>query len=198
MELRSKGVDAQAAADLDKIAFESKRVAQLIDSMKRLTLRDEETAKRIRLDIGEALRQTVRLYAPILERSGVTLEVYIADNLPPVLASPEEVTQVLFNLLQNAKRHTACGTITVSSERDGDGIWVCVADTGEGIAPELLANIFERGVSARQGGTGIGLAVCKEIVTSHGGAIGIQSHINKGTAVTFTLPVCREDDQHGT
>lgn len=70
---------------------------------------------------------------------------------------------------------------------------VTVADTGSGIAPELLPFVFERGVSGG-GGSGLGLAICKEIVEEHGGEIFIKSEPGGGTAVTFTLPACGEEE----
>jgi len=196
MELKDKGADVQTTADLDKIAFEAKRVAGLIDSMKQLTMRSEKTARRIRLDFSEIVRQTAGLYRHILERSGVALHIRIAENLPPVYGSPEELTQVVFNLLQNAKNHTLSGEVVVSAGQDGDFISTCVADTGGGIAPELLPHVFERGVSGGNS-SGLGLAICKEIVEDHGGSIEIMSKLEKGTAVVFTLPLYREDRSDG-
>jgi signal transduction histidine kinase len=196
MELKDKGVDIQTAADLDKIAFEAKRVAELIDGMKQLTLRNEGTARRIPLDFPEIIRQTAGLYRPILERSGVALHLRIEENLPPVYGSPEELTQVVFNLLQNAKNHTPSGEVVVSVGQNEDFISARVADTGCGIVPELLPHIFERGISGG-GGSGLGLAICKEIVEGHGGRIDAMSEPQKGTTITFTLPLHREDVDDG-
>lgn len=196
MELKDKGVDVQTAADLDKIAFEAKRVAGLIDSMKQLTMRSEQTARRVSLDFSEIIRQTAVLYRHILERSGVALHLRIAENLPFVYGSPEELTQVVFNLLQNAKNHTSSGEVVVSARQDGDFLSACISDTGGGIAPELLPHVFERGVSGGSG-SGVGLAICKEIVEDHGGSIEITSELEKGTAVIFTLPLYREDRSDG-
>ena len=192
MELKDKGTDVQTAADLDKIAFEAKRVAGLIDGMKQLTLRSEQTAKRVRLDFAEIIRQTAGLYRHILERSGVALHIRIEGNLPFVYGSPEELTQVVFNLLQNAKNHMLSGEVVVSARQDGDFISACISDTGDGIMPELLPRVFERGVSGGNG-SGLGLAICKEIIEDHGGSIEITSELEKGTAVIFTLPLYRED-----
>lgn len=197
LELRGKGVDEQTAADLDTIAYEAKRVAELIESMKRLTLHSTETAKRISLDMGEVIRQTAGLYRHILEREGVKLNVQIPDNLPPVVGSPEELTQVLLNLLQNAKNHTTQGSVAVTAEHDDDFVTVTVADTGEGISAELLPRIFERGVHGGGGGSGIGLTICFDVIKSHGGTIKIESEINKGTAAAFTLPVSKGETEYG-
>ncbi len=196
MELRDKGVDAQTASDLDKIAFEAKRVAGLIDGMNSLTS-PETKAKRLSLDLGEIIKQTASLYRHIMERSGVELETDIAEDLPPVFGNPEELTQVPFNLLQNAKNHTFSGSVTVKAKRDGDYITVSVEDTGTGVPAELLPRVFEHGVHGNGNGTGLGLALCKEIIEAHNGTIYMESEINKGTVVTFILPGYKGDLAYG-
>ncbi|MFT3982899.1 MAG: sensor histidine kinase [Lachnospiraceae bacterium] len=196
MELKEKGADVQTTADLDKIAFEAKRVAGLIDSMKQLTLRSEKTARRVGLDFSEIISQTAGLYRHILERSGVALHLRIEEDLPPVYGSPEELTQVVFNLLQNAKNYTLSGEVIISAGRDGAFLSACVTDTGSGIAPELLPHVFERGVSGGNG-SGLGLAICKEIVGDHGGSIEVTSEQGKGTTVLFTLPLYKEGIDDG-
>lgn len=185
MSLKRKGTDAATAADLDKIVSEAQRVADLIDSMQKLTLHDKETASRIPLDCAELIQQVARLYHPLLHRNGVALHLRLNEELW-VCANPQELTQVVFNLMQNAKNHTEQGCITIQGTRKNGIITVAIADTGSGIAPGLLPHIFERGVKDAEGGTGLGLALCKEIVEAHGGTIHIASR--KGTTVTITLP----------
>jgi signal transduction histidine kinase len=93
----------------------------------------------------------------------------------------------LTNILQNAGAHTKNGTVAISAKKQGNIITVEVRDTGEGILPELLPHVFERGVST--GGTGVGLYLCKTVVESHGGKIWIESEPGSGTSVYYTLPV---------
>ena len=186
LEMQEKNSDPKIAADLDKIAHEAKRVANLIDYMKSLPLRKDQAAQRTELDLGVLIGQTVRLYQHILERLGVSLVTDIPDSLPPAFGKADELTQIMFNLLQNAKNHTAQGDeIAIRLRNENDELRITVADTGSGITPELLPHVFEYGIG---GGSGIGLAVCKEIVQAHGGSIAIESEAGKGTAVTFTLP----------
>lgn len=185
LRLKHKGADVETAADLDKIVSEAQRVADLIDSMKELTLRGEESASRTPLDFGELIRQVARLYRPLLVRGGVELRLGIEGKFP-VRGNPEELTQVVFNILQNAKDHTEHGSVIVNAAREKGSVIVTVADTGSGIAPELLPRIFERGVKDVNGGAGIGLAICKHIMEAHGGTITIASE--HGTTVTLTLP----------
>ncbi|MDR3070138.1 MAG: sensor histidine kinase, partial [Propionibacteriaceae bacterium] len=197
MELRAQGVDAQTAADLDQIVFEAKRVADLIDSMKRLVLRSEETSRRVPLNIAEIASQTARLYQPILERTGVELLVEIPETAPVVLGSPEELTQVFFNLLQNAKNHTPTGWVTVTLTSDGEAVTTSIANTGASIPAEIMPHLFEKGVRGDKGGDGLGLAICKEIVENHDGTITLVSEPGIGTTVTFILPAYHEGRTDG-
>jgi len=114
-----------------------------------------------------------------------------------LFANPEGLTQVLFNLLQNARKATEQGAIIITAQPSGNYITVTVTDTGSGIPPDILPRVFERGVSGSDS-TGLGLPICKEIIEAHGGEISIhnsQCTINNekaGTKVIFTLPVYDE------
>ena len=193
LKLKHKGTDTETTADLDKIVSEAQRVADLIDSMNKLTLNSGKTA-RLQLDFGELIRQVARLYRPLLERGGVELHLHI-EGTYPVYGNPQELTQVVFNLVQNARDHTERGSVTVSAARENGSIIVTVSDTGPGIAPEVLAHIFEQGVKGANGGAGIGLAVCKDIMDAHGGTITVAN--SNGTVVTLTLPEDSVGCEHG-
>jgi len=162
-----------------------------------MTLSNQKMEERIALDLGDIARQTAQLYMPILERTGVALIIKSEENLPMTFGNPAELTQVLFNLLQNSKNHTTSGSVTVSVERDGDYVATYITDTGRGVPPDILPDIFERGIKGDDdGGSGIGLAVCKEIIEAHNGTIRIDSEWGKGTVVTVVFPVYKEDNEN--
>ena len=127
------------------------------------------------------------------------LLIDLPPDLPRVMADRERIVQVLNNLLSNAARHAPeSSPIRVSATRDGMHVAVTVADEGTGLAPELLpqfrkysrigARDDERGV-----GGGLGLAICKGLVETHGGRIRAESAgVGRGTQVTFTIPVAEE------
>ena len=193
LSLKRKGVSKETAADLDKIVSEAQRVATLIDSMKKLTLHQAESTNRIPLDFGEMTRQVANLYRPLLERKGIDLRLNIAEQCW-VCGNPEALTQVVFNILQNAKDHTEQGSVSVSAARENGSVIITIADTGTGIAPELLPRLFERGIKGKQEShesAGIGLAISKEIMEAHSGTITIVS--NEGATVTLTLPKYRKE-----
>jgi signal transduction histidine kinase len=190
LQMQEKNSDPQIAADLDKIAYEAKRVANLIDHMKNLPLQKEKSARKEELDLGNLISQTARLYEQILERRGVAIRIEIPENLPPVFGNAEELSQLIFNLLQNAKNHTFEGCVTVKAEVVENEFIITISDTGSGIAAELLPHVFEHGTHGSEGGTGIGLAICKEVIESHSGKMSIES--DSGTKVTVILPVKKE------
>jgi signal transduction histidine kinase len=124
----------------------------------------------------------------------VAVRASLPAGLQPVRGNPERLQRVLFNLIQNAIRHTpADGSVTVMAEPGGAGVEVEVADTGEGLAPGARERAFEpfyRGGegAARSGeGTGLGLTICRAIVEAHGGRIWL-AESSRGARVRFSLP----------
>lgn len=178
----------------------------LIDDLFELAQLD---AGALRLDLqrvapGDLVHDAVEGIYLQADARGVVLQSRIAPELGPVLAAPQKIERVLYNLLSNAIRHTpAQGSVTVSvarfepaaSERSSKASVIFeVSDTGEGIAPEDLPYVFDRfyrGEKSRSratGGAGLGLAIARGIIEAHGGRIWIESTREQGTSVRFTLP----------
>lgn len=186
--LREAGVDEQTAADLTMISGEAKRLADMAGGVLDMVSGQEDADARGPIDIARLVEQVARLCEPSLRKGNNRLVRCVEDGLPKVIGNAGECTQLLWNLLSNAARHTRDGEITVSAHSADGYVAVTVADTGEGIPDELLPRVFERRVTGDGEGAGLGLAICKEIVDAHGGTIGIESKIGKGSAVSFTLP----------
>jgi signal transduction histidine kinase len=120
--------------------------------------------------------------------------VDVPGDLALARAAPEQIQRVLFNLIQNAIRHTpADGSVTVRAAAAGGDVQVEVADTGSGIADDDRERVFDAffqgGVSAARsnGSAGLGLAISRAIVEAHGGRIWLEPSV-AGTSVRFTLP----------
>jgi two-component system sensor histidine kinase BaeS len=114
----------------------------------------------------------------------------MVEEVPAVDADPARLGSVLANLLSNAIRHTpAGGTVTVSAREAGDMVEIEVTDTGTGIPPDLLPNVFGRFVRGPGSeGSGLGLAIARDLVVAHGGSIIVESPPGRGTTFRFTLP----------
>jgi signal transduction histidine kinase len=144
--------------------------------------------------LRELVGETVEAMRVQAEAKGVAVSADVPDTLKPAQANPEKLQRVLFNLIQNAIRHTpADGSVVVRAEPVPSGIEFEVADTGDGIAPEERERVFTafyRGGadSARTSpGAGLGLAVSRAIVEAHGGRIWL-ADAAVGTRVRFSLP----------
>jgi PAS domain S-box-containing protein len=122
-------------------------------------------------------------------------EVHITPDLPMVFGDAALLTRALENVLDNALKYTAQGTITVCAERHNAHVAISVSDTGIGIPPEELPHVFERfyrGKAVGQSniaGIGLGLTIAQRIVALHGGTLELQSAPQVGTQVRLTLPV---------
>jgi two-component system sensor histidine kinase BaeS len=142
-------------------------------------------------DVGALAADAVEAFKTQAETAGVKLGTDLGDNLPSVEVDPARIRGVLGNLLSNAIRHTPSGgSVKVTASGTVDAVTVIVADTGEGIPPDLLPHVFERFVKgASSTGTGLGLAIAHDIVTAHGGRLDITSKEGSGTQATLSLPV---------
>lgn len=158
-------------------------------------------AGRLRLEIGqvalrEAVEEAVRVIRQEIEAKRQTLEVEIAEPLPPVRADRNRVVQILTNLLSNAYKYTPEeGRIRVTVQPDGGFVVCSVSDTGIGIAPEEQERLFTKFFRSQHPavrnvpGTGLGLVITKNLVELQGGQIWVESEPGKGSTFTFTLPV---------
>jgi signal transduction histidine kinase len=145
--------------------------------------------------IQDLISDTLETLQPQAQRKGLRLAGEVASGLEPVLMDPMRVQRVLFNLVQNAIRHTPSdGTVLLEARDGGREIQVSVVDTGEGIQAEDLPLVFDqfyRGNRARSredGGAGLGLAIARGLVEAHGGRIWVESSVGQGSRFTFTLP----------
>jgi signal transduction histidine kinase len=176
---------------------ETQGLLRLVEDLHTLSLADagELSLALQPLAPAQSLERVAATYQDAATHQGVTLTVAAAPDLPAICADPERLARVLGNLVSNALRHTpAGGQVTLSARPAPAGVALVVADTGSGIAPEHLSNIFERfyradpARSADDGGAGLGLAIARSLVEAHGGTISVDSHVGTGTTVTVTLP----------
>lgn len=158
--------------------------------------------------LGDVIQKAVAAVSGLFAtRSEVDLETRLPETSPTVLADPDRLEQVLVNLLGNAAKFTAVGSVTVRLTAPGPGLArVAVVDTGPGVAPEdreILFDKFRQATRDADGaapakGTGLGLAICREIVTHYGGRIWVEPAPGRGACFLFELPTADADARHLT
>jgi len=122
----------------------------------------------------------------------INIEFEVKDTLPLVEHDPNQINQVLLNLLLNAiQSMERPGTVRVTLEQDEDLAVISVSDEGNGIAPENLSNIFRPFFTTKGHGTGLGLSLARRMVESHGGSITVASEVGSGTEFAVRLPIAR-------
>jgi signal transduction histidine kinase len=125
----------------------------------------------------------------------INIEFEVRESLPQVEHDPNQINQVLLNLLLNAiQSMDEPGTIRVTLlQEEDDAVAIVVSDEGKGIAPEHLPNIFRPFFTTKGHGTGLGLSLARRMVESHGGTISVASTVGQGTQFTVQLPIRRLD-----
>jgi len=187
--------DPQAAHRfLERMEEEVDRLDRLVGELLELARIESGRAplEMARVAVTDIVGPPVEDLRPLAERAGLSLEVHLAPDLPPVLADVDGMRRVVANLVHNAVQFTPSGGVTVRAERVGDEVVISVRDTGAGIAPEDLPRIFERFYKprgSRSGGAGLGLAIAKHIVLAHGGRIWAESTEGQGSTFYVALPV---------
>jgi len=148
--------------------------------------------ERVRLD--QLVQETIEAMRPQADANGVAVRAELNDGLVPARGNPEQLQRVLFNLIQNAIRHTpADGSVVVRAEPCERSVEVEVADTGAGIDRALRGRIFDpfvqgpSRVAGKNGSAGLGLAIARGIVDAHGGRIWVADSA-AGTRIRFSLP----------
>jgi len=192
---------AQLQEGLDAIRSSAEAQKQLIED---LLDTSRITAGTLRLQLRETLLtpmvlESVAAIEPTATAKGVTLEFDQCEDVGQVLADPDRLRQVVWNLLTNAVKFTPeTGKVTVELRRKGQSVELKVSDTGRGISPEFLPHVFERFRQAEAtttrttGGLGLGLTIVKQLVERHGGTIVAESEgIDQGATFIVTLPLPR-------
>jgi len=172
---------------LENAQREIMRMSKIVDNAIKYSIQQDNKQAMSILDIAPLLRDGALSHAALLKRHGNALVIKIPQSLPEIFCNPDMLLHVLSNLISNANRHTHNGKITICAAKENGIITVKLKDTGSGVDPGLMPNIFERGVTSS--GTGLGLHICKSTIEAHGGTISIESDYGHSTEVTFALPV---------
>jgi signal transduction histidine kinase len=181
---------------LTKILAAAVRAEKITNSV--LGLARNRGHQRAPTDLAELVSQSLVLLEREMQKHRVQVELQ-TEPAPPALVSGNEIQQVLLNLLTNARQAMPRGgrvLIRIAPDAAAGTVDLTVRDTGSGIPADVLPRIFDRYFTTKTGpdasglgGTGVGLATCREIVEAHQGRIRVESTVGVGTAFTIKLPI---------
>jgi signal transduction histidine kinase/CHASE3 domain sensor protein/ActR/RegA family two-component response regulator len=148
-------------------------------------------------EVGEAARAAIESVSPAAQSKSISIQAEIPAEPIVVAADPDRLQQIVWNLLSNAVKFTPrSGVVTVKVAREGSSATISATDTGEGIRPEVLQDIFEpfrqadATTTRRHGGLGLGLSIVKQLVSAHGGSVSARSEgADRGSTFQVRLPV---------
>jgi two-component system sensor histidine kinase VicK len=177
---------------------ETERMIRLVNDLLQLSRLDSRQwiVTKERTDIVDMLDEVADRFSVQTQNRNIRIHIQAESGVRYAWLDRDQIDQVLDNLVSNAVKYTPDGgTIRIAAGRRGDKLQVYVEDNGIGIPKKDLERIFERfyrvdkARSRGMGGTGLGLSIAREIIKAHGGTIEMESEVNKGTKVTFTIPL---------
>lgn len=194
--LRQEKLPESAQRRLNIIETQVERMVEIINQY--LSRSRDSFQKREGVNANKLIEETLDLLSPMFQQQQVEVTTNLSRSVPLIRGDVVSLQRVLINLLDNAidamgpgGRITITTGPTAPSERPQPGVSIMIIDTGPGIPADLLPKIFDFFVTTKapSKGTGMGLAVCKEIVKQHGGTIHITSQEGQGTTVGLVLPI---------
>jgi len=205
--LLEEPVDEEMWRDFIQIIYdEARRMGNLVNNFLDLVRMESGRAGLVKgaTNVYDIVEQVIAVMQPLAHQRSIAIETDLPPGIPVIRADNNRLKQVLLNLVSNAiKYNREGGQVFISAQvRDG-WLEVAVRDTGVGIRPQDLARIGEkffrvRGASDETMGTGLGVALAKQIVEAHGGRLDITSTYGEGSTFSFTLPIGRPgDDEPG-
>jgi signal transduction histidine kinase len=186
-----KGISHQGRLDLDIVLSEAERMSALIERL-RTTYRPIQAEDFIPTQINNIIEDVGALISTHLRHNEITFDFHPEPELPLIPMLGDQMRQVIINLLINGvESMTTGGTLTVSTKilRDSKEMLLTVSDTGTGIPPEILPQIFDAFVTNKRAGTGLGLTITYDIVTKHSGRIIAENNPDKGSTFKVWLPI---------
>ncbi len=145
------------------------------------------------INLNDIIQEVEALLEGEAKKQGITLTEHLDPALPCLQADPNQMKQVLLNLVKNAfEAMDSGGRVTLSTGCEDNHIWFAVQDTGVGMPPEVQEKIFNPFFTTKEKGTGLGLAVIHKIISDHQGTVSVQSSPEHGTTITVKLPCTPE------
>lgn len=189
--LRQRLVDGQMKVETryaDYVLEEIDRANHVVTSFLNLAKPKDETW--LLVNVNELLAKMLQLMESQAMLKGVYMTWQFAPNIPLIKGKPEALVQIFLNIATNALQATPKGgSIHILTRKQGGNILVSVQDSGVGMSLEVQSRIFNPFYSTKEGGTGLGLALCQRIIEEHRGEIHVESTIGVGSCFTICLPI---------
>ena len=169
---------------------ETQRLSEMLRNM--LSFSKPEEEKRRPIKINELVEGILLVMEKQMREANINVETYFDNEIPEIMASTNQMRQVMLNLIKNAKEAMPKGgTLTARTSQEDDKVFIRIQDTGIGIPEEIRDKIFEAFFTTKQKvkGVGLGLSVCYGIMKDHGGEIKVESEEEKGTTFIISLPI---------
>jgi signal transduction histidine kinase len=181
---------AEASEAASRIVKDATRAADIIS---RISLLFKKGAlQRELVDVNDVIREMIVLLRGEATRHSISTRIELAEDLPKVMADPVQLQQVFMNLMLNAieamKEGSGESELTIKSEADHGQVLISIIDTGVGLSPEQVEQIFKAFFTTKDTGTGMGLPISRSIIESHGGRLWATGVPGRGATFQFTLP----------
>jgi signal transduction histidine kinase len=180
---------------LDKMQAACRNVVDIVSDFLDISKIEAGRLNLKRIDLYDLIQGSLKSYTPMAVVKNIAMTTALEPGLPEIDADERRLEQVLSNLITNAIKFTAAGgQVEVGARQLNDGIRLWVKDTGEGISPEEMGELFEKyrqstsGKTSQSKGTGLGLVICKKIAEAHGGKISVESRVGVGSTFAVQIP----------
>lgn len=191
------GIISPEQEQINSLTEEVDRLSKMVGELRDLSLLEagQMVPEYSEVDVNTMLSQVIQKIKPLAYEKNLELILDVDDNVPHLWADNNMLKQMVYNLIINAIRYTTDGSITVKAGWHEKDVYIDVIDTGIGIAPADSKHIFDyfyrvdQARSKKSGGTGLGLALVKQMVTAHGGQVGVTSKLGQGSTFTVRLPL---------
>ncbi|HEX9630666.1 MAG TPA: ATP-binding protein, partial [Pyrinomonadaceae bacterium] len=189
----------QAKEFVTIIANEAQRLSRMINTflaVTKLQRKDKQEVLKIPLRLDEVVKETIATLQPVAKKRRIRLVEQPTERLPPVAADKSMITQAVKNLVSNAIKYSPeRTTVTLSTALEAEAVRLSVEDRGYGIPTEAKDKVWEKfyrvvreGQEKDEESTGLGLSFVREVVEQHGGTVGLESEVGRGSKFSFTLP----------
>lgn len=185
----------EVAASLERMTSEGRRAGEIVRRIR--SFLGNGTSDRDRIEIAALIQEAAALIGREVERASVELEIDLPVDLPAIQGDRVQLQQVLVNIMLNAVQamegQIRRRRLRVLGSASAEAVEIAVIDNGPGIAPDRLQRLFEPFYTTRADGMGMGLAICRRTVESHGGQIKAESSVGDGSAFRITFPLASQD-----